>query len=105
MRGYWDFYKQQTVKKRSMSKVRKVELDHGKCLARVRREIMKANPELKAVYFNLANVSTSHNRYKYTGQSITYITEYKKRDGSIGKREGKSFVAHDYCPYCGKKID
>ena len=38
-----------------------------------------------------------------TGQRIDIGYNHTKRDGTIQKKERKSFITHDYCPWCGKE--
>lgn len=60
---------------------------------------MDADDTIAYVRFDLDNVihTKGGNPYKHTGQRIFVVT--------IGKmKESKSFVGHDYCPFCGSKI-
>ena len=38
-----------------------------------------------------------------TGQRITFNYTHTMRNGKQIEKTGKSFVTHDYCPFCGKK--
>jgi len=38
-----------------------------------------------------------------TGQRVFIGEEKLKKDGSKELKERKSFIAHTYCPFCGKK--
>ena len=78
-----------------------------KCLNKVRKQLMKADKRLKYVRFDLSNiVSWEGNKIVAkgkTGQRVVIGIEYKKKNGEMAVREEKSFIGHDYCPYCGKK--
>ncbi len=83
-------------------------INHEKCLDKVRKQIMKASPELKYVRFDMASIvswdeNNKRSKYHKTGQRIEVVYDKTKKDGTIIKKEEKSFIAHDYCPFCGKK--
>ncbi len=85
-------------------------IDHARCLDKVRKQIMKASPELKYVRFDLSNIiswdeNNKRSRYPKTGQRIVVGFDKKRKDGTVVSKEEKSFISHDYCPYCGKKYN
>lgn len=87
---------------------KKKEIDHKACIDRRREQIMTANPDVNYVRFDMDNIkSTYENGYRNlfykTGQRITIGFDHKKKDGTVVGKEEKSFIAHDYCPFCGKK--
>lgn len=76
------------------------------CLSRVRQELKDANPDMIGfIFFDLSTIKDMSNNsgIKMTGQGISYGYQHKKRDGTIVEKRGKSFVTHDYCPFCGEK--
>lgn len=80
------------------------EVNHEKCIEKVRDQIMKADPKVNYVRFDLSNIVTwdeknKRSQYKKTGQRV--VVGLINKNGN--QKEEKSFVAHDYCPYCGKK--
>ena len=78
--------------------------EHG-CIAALRGRMMQNNGKLKWVKFSLTGIVNTDgtSREEKTGQEIIYGYEHKKKDGSAVIKQGKSFVAHTYCPFCGKK--
>lgn len=73
-------------------------MEKHKCIDVVRKQIMAADETVEYVRFNLDNISninSKHTEFK-TGQRV--FVGIKGR-----KKEEKSFVAHDYCPFCGIK--
>ena len=81
--------------------------NHEKCIDKVRKQIMEANPELKYVHFDLVNIvswdGNKRSKYFKTGQRTSSGYNHKKKDGTIVQKEQKSFVAHEFCPFCGEK--
>lgn len=83
-------------------------IDHTKCLDKVRKQIMQGT-DLKYVRFDMSTVKSygdnnERSQFYKTGQRITIGFDKKRRDGTVVLKEEKSFVAHDYCPFCGKKF-
>lgn len=72
------------------------------CIERVRKELMDADPSLKTVRFLLSTI-TDGKVSDMTGQPIEVSFEKRKKDGQTKTVYQKSFVAHDYCPFCGEK--
>lgn len=77
-----------------------------KCLETLRKNIIKNE---KANYVRI-DCSTIRVRFEngnelenVTGQRIEIGYDHVKRDGTIQKKERKSFVSHDFCPFCGKE--
>lgn len=75
------------------------------CLTGIRKELKAANPDMGFIRFDLSSIRdiASTKGIEMTGQRIEYSYQHKKRDGSTIVKTAKSFVTHDYCPFCGKK--
>lgn len=75
------------------------------CLSKVREQIMKADPSVKWVRFNYGNIqdTAAKNPTIKTGQGIEVGFVKTKRDGSKVDKTEKSFITHDFCPFCGLK--
>ena len=75
------------------------------CISRVRKELKDANPGMGWVKFSLSTIKDASDKdsIEMTGQAIEYSYQHKKKDGTIIDKTDKSFVTHDYCPFCGKK--
>lgn len=75
------------------------------CISKVRNELKNADPSLGYVKFDLDNIQDTSlkNGIKMTGQRITFSYIHTMRNGKQVEKTGKSFVTHDYCPFCGKK--
>lgn len=77
-----------------------------KCLEKIRKQIIKNN---NANYVRI-DLSTIAVRFEdgtsmgdVTGQRIEIGYNHAKRDGTIQRKEKKSFVTHDFCPFCGNE--
>ena len=77
------------------------------CNATVRKGIMTNNPNITAVYFEQSNIQNvaSKDRVWKTGQTIEVHYNHTLKNGEIREKHRKSFVAHQYCPFCGKKYE
>jgi hypothetical protein len=81
------------------------------CVDKVRQELMTDDDTIYAIRFGLANVKTFNNYNKRgiskTGQYLTiFFKDKKDRNGnSKPVRPKKTFISHDYCPFCGKKYE
>ena len=76
------------------------------CISRVREELKAANPDMISwIRFDLSTIKdmSKKNGINMTGQRIEYAYNHKKKDGTVVEKTGKSFITHDYCPFCGKK--
>lgn len=75
------------------------------CISKVREDLMSEDPKIKYVRFKLDNIVNISDRSKgtKTGQAIEIGVEHTKRNGTIIIKEEKSFVTHNFCPFCGKK--
>lgn len=74
-----------------------------KCIEKV-QENVKSN--LKANYIELDCVLTNTKTgNKLTGQRIGIDYNHVLKNGSIRRRQRKSFVSHNYCPFCGVKYE
>lgn len=84
----------------------KVTKDHD-CISKVRKQLKGADPTIGLVKFKLSTIKNLYikNAIEKTGQEIEYSFTYTKKDGSKVEKTAKSFVSHDYCPFCGKKYE
>lgn len=77
------------------------------CISIVRKNLMKQDTSLKYIYFDLSTINTwvggKRIDQNKTGQRLTLGCIRKKKDGTTVVKDEKSFIAHDYCPFCGKK--
>lgn len=75
------------------------------CISRVRKELKDANPNIGWVRFDLSTIKGTATKtgIEMTGQGIEYSYRHKKISGTTIEKTGKSFVTHDYCPFCGEK--
>jgi hypothetical protein len=77
-----------------------------KCLEKIRKNII-SNEGANYVRIDCSNIRVRFENGKdlenVTGQRIEIGYNHVKRDGSIQKKERKSFIAHDFCPFCGKE--
>ncbi len=81
--------------------------DVSKCLDKIRKEIIKADPAVKMVWFDLSTIVDLNERPKKiykTGQRVTVVSDKIKKDGAKKEVHQKTFVTHDYCPFCGTKF-
>ena len=72
------------------------------CIQKITRLAKKSDPSIASVEFDLSLITTfrsSMTKYK-TGQGIKI---YRKTKTGNTKTQ-KSFIAHTYCPFCGKKF-
>jgi len=77
------------------------------CISKVRTELKEADPTLGWVRFELSNIKSTSQKdgIVKTGQAISYSYEHTKKDGTKITKIGKSFVSHDFCPFCGEKYE
>ncbi|HHT23140.1 MAG TPA: hypothetical protein GXZ87_07515 [Bacteroidales bacterium] len=73
------------------------------CISEIRENIKKMEPNVAYVRFDLADVHSDDCNVLMTGQRIDVGIKKKKRNGEEKIVNEKSFVAHNYCPFCGKK--
>lgn len=71
---------------------------HVDCITKVRQQMKKDDPSLGWVKFILAGTNG------VTGQAIQYSETVTKRDGTKKEVIKKSYVTHDFCPFCGEKF-
>lgn len=70
------------------------------CINKVRQQILDADDNLSYCLMDLCNIKeigNANSEYK-TGTKVEVGFKNKKK-------VEKSFVAHDYCPWCGKKYN
>ncbi|MGN6478314.1 MAG: hypothetical protein ACTHKV_13900 [Flavipsychrobacter sp.] len=75
------------------------------CISKVREQLKAADPSLGWVRFDMSTIKDMSKKdgINMTGQRIEYSYKHTKKDGTVIEKTGKSFVTHDYCPFCGKK--
>lgn len=68
------------------------------CVDKLRKKIMKADPTIKYIRFELADLMDANdmNAEPSTGQRV--FVGYSDK-----KKERKTFVAHSHCPFCGER--
>ena len=78
-----------------------------KCIEDVRKNLIES---LNANYvrIDMSTISVTDNEGKrikedITGQRIEVGYNHVRRDGGIQQKERKSFIAHQFCPFCGVK--
>lgn len=74
------------------------------CLKEIRTSIIK---DQKANYVEIdcstiTNFTKRDGTYK-TGQRLTVNYNHVLKNGSIQRKNRKSFIAHIFCPFCGIK--
>lgn len=76
------------------------------CLDEIRKNII-ANQKANYVRIDLSTILTKEegkpDKENLTGQNITIGYTHVKRDGGLQPKERKTFITHDYCPFCGVK--
>lgn len=75
------------------------------CISKVRQQIKDANPSIGWVRFDLSTIrnESNLNGVDKTGQRIEYSYKHTKKDGTVVEKTAKSFITHDFCPFCGKR--
>jgi len=75
------------------------------CNAKIRQGLMANNETITHVYFDLSNIQdmSKRNGVTKTGQNIEIGYFHTMKSGEIREKTRKSFVAHIFCPFCGKK--
>lgn len=77
-----------------------------KCIEEVRSNLIK-NLKANYVRIDMSTISTTEAgkivKENITGQRIEIGYNQVKRDGSIQRKERKSFISHEFCPFCGVK--
>lgn len=73
-------------------------MNHEECWNKVRKQLKDADKSLGWVRFGLVGPKGQ------SGQVIEYSQTIIKKDGSEKTVQKKSFITHDFCPFCGKKF-
>lgn len=77
------------------------------CLSQVRKDIMATDSTINHVYFDLSSIvefkSGKINPKTKTGQRIEVGFKSINKKGQIVFKTKKTFITHEYCPFCGKK--
>jgi catabolite regulation protein CreA len=75
------------------------------CLKQIKSQILKQG--VRNVVIDLSNVSTTYTDgtvvRNQTGQRIEVEEVKMRKDGTEYFKRRKSFIAHHYCPFCGKE--
>lgn len=77
------------------------------CLNKIRQNIVNNTPNViyaKLELSNIVNVFGDQEKKK-TGQALEIGYKYKKKDGRETTKHKKTYIIHDYCPFCGQKYD
>ena len=77
------------------------------CIEKVCKELMDQDSSITSLNFDLCTIRTfikgvPPSNYK-TGQKFGYSFKHTKRNGEVVIKSTTSFLAHTYCPFCGKK--
>lgn len=59
----------------------------------------------KYVIIDLCNISRENETILRTGQKIEIVTEGLNKKGIKKENRLKSFLTHNYCPFCGKSYE
>lgn len=71
------------------------------CLKQIPEDTRKVN---NYVYVEIDCILTdTKTGQKLTGQRIEVVYNHVRRDGGVSRRTKKSFISHDFCPFCGTK--
>lgn len=78
-----------------------------KCLEEVRKSLIEGQ-KANYVRIDISDISVIDDTGKrikenITGQRIEVGYNHVRRDGGVQRKERKSFIAHDFCPFCGVK--
>ncbi len=80
-----------------------------KCLDRIRARVMGNNKAIKDMWFDLANIrSVADNKIEgeeKTAQKIWVTETGTKKSGEKFEKQYTSFIAHKFCPFCGKEYN
>ena len=77
------------------------------CIQELREIWKKENEDIISVTFDCYPITNLSNKKspKKTGQRVELDYWYTKKDGSKVKKTQKTFVSHNFCPFCGKSYD
>lgn len=80
-----------------------MKIDHD-CISKVRKQLKEEDPTIGWVKFDYSTVHDlkDPNPLYKTGQRMEYSYNHTKKDGTVVEKTGKSFVSHDFCPFCGE---
>lgn len=74
------------------------------CISAVRKDLMKQDKAITYVRFELSTITRLDGRGEVkTGQRIWIGIKKKRKTGEEYIKDERTFVTHDYCPFCGKK--
>lgn len=71
------------------------------CLKEIPEKVRECN-NYNYVELDCILTDTKTNQ-KLTGQRIEVIYNHVLRNGGIQRKSKKSFISHDFCPFCGVK--
>jgi hypothetical protein len=75
------------------------------CIGAIRTAMMQEDSTIKSVRFELSSIVSMDKRggdFK-TAQEVSIVRKHTKKDGSVVDKTEKTFVTHQYCPFCGEK--
>lgn len=76
------------------------------CLNNIRKQLKEDDKMINWVRFDASTITSMAKDGVYkTGQLLSYGFTHTKKDGTTIDKIEKSFVAHNYCPFCGTKYD
>lgn len=77
------------------------------CLQQIREDIMKADTSISAIVYDHSNIINLKDREKpaKTGQGVTVFFTAVDKAGKRTAKTKKTFIVHEYCPFCGQKYE
>ncbi|OSZ79303.1 hypothetical protein CAP35_13910 [Chitinophagaceae bacterium IBVUCB1] len=77
------------------------------CIEKYRKQIIadfeKQGTPAQYVRFELSTIHSQGMKNLITGQAIEIGYQKANKKGELQRKTEKSFVSHNYCPWCGKK--
>lgn len=76
------------------------------CINELRQSILNADPTITFLFIECANVKSLEDRSKpaKTGQPVQIEKTVQGRKG-LKSVPSKSFITHNFCPFCGVKYE
>lgn len=72
------------------------------CISKLRKKMKKDDPSLHWIKFDISDIEDADDVGMKTGQRIEFSYSHTKKDGTVIEKKGKSYVTHDFCPFCGE---
>lgn len=81
------------------------------CQSKIREEIKDDEAAatrgmiIKYVLFDMSNIKdmSGEVKQKKTGQRLTIVYSFLNKKGETKEKNEKTFISHDFCPWCGVK--